>query len=156
MNIKLLLLLNFFFGVVTMSIAQSKTYQYTYDNAGNRITREIIYVSLKTTSSGDGTSQGAPPNYSSEMKRDTVTANLGAITINVYPNPTAGVVSIDYSEPDFTTKEVRIIDANGRVMYQKRAVQGNFALPFESLATGQYFVWLNINGKIKRFAVIKK
>lgn len=65
--------------------------EYTYDNAGNRIKRNIIVVGGMVQNNGDGTIQQS-------LEEQLYIEDEGDILFNLYPNPTYADVdiTIDY------------------------------------------------------------
>ena len=138
------------------SIAQTKTYQYGYDDAGNRISRNVVYL---RTSGGTGTEMANTPTSTDQAlsnEEDGIVAELTGAQISIFPNPTSSVVTVSYSEEDVVTSEVRLIDLNGKILYHREQVSGNFELAFRNLAAGSYYIWLRWDDKVERFQVIKQ
>ena len=136
--------------------AQSKQYTYTYDDNGNRIARNVVYLSTTNGANGSTAATAGVYEENGSQLPSNVIAVSGELTIDLFPNPTAHAVNIEYGKESVTTEEVRILNGDGKVVYQVNGVKGNFTLPFHNLPAGRYFIWLKVNGKIERFPVIKR
>ena len=136
--------------------AQTQIFTYAYDASGNRDTRWVIY--LKTTKDNPSTlteeNKSLWKNDSSNMvKEKLLTENPAEIT--VYPNPTKEMVFIAFSEV-IEVKDLRVYDSNGKLHYHKQNLSVTLEVPFQKLKPGGYYIWLSIEGKIKRYKVIKE
>ncbi len=143
---------------IGMSVtAQTKTYRYTYDDAGNRTTRNVAYLRVANPNGGNGaTAAMENAEYNSAENPDAVIAETEAAQISLFPNPTTRTVNVAFGKSETQTDEMRILDGHGKIVLQKENLSGNFTLPFEGLAAGKYYIWLRLNGRIERFPVIKQ
>jgi hypothetical protein len=114
-------------------------------------------VPLRIANSGGGISANAPATPDSWQVDSTIAAiSQTDVSIALYPNPTTKVINVEYGNPEITTEEVRILNNSGQVVYKEESLSANFVVPFESLPSGSYYIWLKINGNIERFQVIKE
>ena len=83
--------------------------------------------------------------------------NYPDITLNavVYPNPTRGNVQLTMNNVQFEG-EVRVLDANGKLLFVKKIEGETTDIPMSDLAAGTYFVNV-VSGKqvLKTFKVVK-
>ena len=83
--------------------------------------------------------------------------NYPDITLNavVYPNPTRGNVQLTMNNVQLEG-EVRVLDANGKLLFVKKIEGETTDIPMSDLAAGTYFVNV-VNGKqvLKSFKVVK-
>lgn len=138
--------------------AQQTAYEYTYDNAGNRTMREMII--LPPVAPGGGGNALVQEPLIAQIAPESKSAERGStqeiLELSLYPNPTTSSVNVKFSQSEVLTNEVRIIDNNGKVMYSKNDLSGDFEVPFDNLIPGNYFIWLSLQGEIKRFQVVKQ
>lgn len=127
-------------------------YVYTYDDAGNRIQRDMVPLRLANPNGGNSANAA---HQISEAEGAVAELN-DQLQISLFPNPTAGEVNLEFSAAEHFTEEVRIISSRGELVYQKQDITGNFTVPFVNLPAGNYFIWLKLNGSIERFQVIKE
>lgn len=94
--------------------------RYTYDNAGNRISRD--YFCMPGIISGTG---------SSNVSYQVVTS--------VRPNPTTGIVDVFFSQ-SLSNGNIKITDARGVVILQTKAKGQKTTFNLSQHAAGIYFV----------------
>lgn len=85
---------------------QAEAVAYTYDAAGNRLTRRIIYLRTIQTSFGEDTTlvSFSPPAESPQVMID----ELDRREIRIYPNPTQGQLKVEFMGT-YTSSETQII-----------------------------------------------
>tara|TARA_R110002050_G_scaffold300435_1_gene469784 strand:+ start:2362 stop:2823 length:462 start_codon:yes stop_codon:yes gene_type:complete len=146
-----------FLSLGCLSLFAQSTYLYGYDNAGNRIQREMIPLRLSNPNAGNMPSTDAEASDRQATELQGLNDQLdNKVSISLFPNPTANEVNLEFNKENHLTEEVRIINSRGKLLYQDQFVSGNFALPFNNLVAGSYFIWLKINGSIYGYQVIKE
>jgi hypothetical protein len=115
---------------------------YTYDNAGNRISRGIITL---RSSREDAPSPEPLSDFISKQE------------IKLYPNPTRGILMVELpglSEP--VQGEIRIINSSGQTVKHSRniALQNTFDLGGQ--ANGIYLLRITLNDETMTWKVIKQ
>jgi len=148
---KLLLLYALLFCIVlpvrSQSIKTTAEAKYSYDAAGNRISRAISSViALRSDVS----------------KEDDFTPSMVFIEtdaeVSVYPNPTEGAFTVDISNvPAETECEICIYDTQGRLM-EKRNISHSRRVFFDisSYKSGIYFLRMTIGEKASTTKIMKK
>lgn len=125
---------------------------YGYDNAGNRIKRwlvveEIAPVVVGSLRSSDKTESAGAEN---EMRSDDV-------SINVYPNPTIGVVTVDITALDESgSNTLSLYDAKGETVLSRKRLMNSNTIDFMNTPKGVYILKLNLGGSEKSYKIIKK
>lgn len=145
-------------GIIFVS-AQQTAYQYSYDDAGNRIRREMIILPPMAPGSGGTALMEVPlvaQMKAADKSAETATRNDEGLELALYPNPTTSAVNVKFNKTDITIDEVRIIDNNGKIMYSQKNLIGDFEVPFDGLTPGVYFLWLRMQDEVKRFQVVKQ
>jgi len=66
--------------------------------------------------------------------------------INVYPNPTKGIVNLDFSNNE--VQNIRITDISGKLIFEKSVVLLNETLDLSMNPAGVYFVTIQTNDKV--------
>jgi hypothetical protein len=66
--------------------------------------------------------------------------------INVYPNPTKGIVNLDFSNNE--VQNIRITDISGKLIFEKSVVLPNETLDLSMNPAGVYFVTIQTNDKV--------
>ncbi len=72
----------------------------------------------------------------------------------IFPNPTSGIVNIEFTQPLLNTK-VSIIDVNGKLLQNVLEKTKNFQLDLSAYKTGVYFLRIDNKGKLKTYKIIK-
>ena len=142
---KLFLLLVFFVGT-TVSLYSQNAVVFKYDDAGNRTSREIPTVTLRSSASEE-------PADSTNVATDL----LQNYIIKVYPNPTFGQLTIEIEDFEVETPlDVVVFDRYGKIL--QRHVMGE---PFINLNLTQYpsstwyIVAFILNEERRDFKIIK-
>lgn len=121
--------------------SQSKI-RYSYDNAGNRIKREIV---VDTKSVLDDST----PEYFSEM--------LSEKNIRIYPNPTHGHLKIEILSWDNADRcFFRLYNSVGQQVLSIRASSSNTELDISYYPDGLYILHIALNEKKTAWKIIKK
>lgn len=139
-----LLLLTLFTGITSFLYAQNKVV-FTYDNAGNRISREMPTVTL--------------PNHAPAVidSANIATESLFDITILVYPNPTQGQLTIEIRDYAIEKPlDVYVYDRNNQLL-QRQVMRDPFIyLDLSSYPPDTwYIVTFMLNGERRDFKIIK-
>lgn len=147
-----------FLALVSLSMCAQNIYVYTYDDAGNRIQRDMIPLRLGGPEGSSAMEQrfGQFKDFEDTSPDEGHIMALDSMEISFYPNPARRRVQVAFSTSEVATQEVRIVSDNGQILYQRQNLWGNFELPFERLAPGTYFIWLKLDGRIVRQMVIKE
>lgn len=151
MNKFFLLLTAFVVSSLTTVYAQSFSASYTYDANGNRITAQIIYLTLKSASIGN------EAMTQSDIKSDS-TLNY---SISLFPNPVVNEVQIEfkgYTPNDFTqvNSSIEIYDTNGNSISKIYPIEISNSFDFAPYPQGIYLVRITISGKTNTYKIIKK
>ncbi len=95
-------------------------------------------------------------NYNGVIEESSANLeNNAQETLMLYPNPSAGSVHIEFS--DIQSRELRIYDNVGKLVYQTQSFHEHLELNLENLATGTYH--LNVyqaSGVLHRVIVLSK
>lgn len=127
--------------VPLIAFSQSKL-RYSYDNAGNRVKREIV---VKTKSLPDS----SDPEYYSEMLSDK--------DIRIYPNPTEGHLKVEIAGWDASDQgNLQLYNAAGQLILNQRMGSSYTELDISSRTNGLYILHITLNGKETSWKIIKK
>lgn len=121
---------------------------YVYDAAGNRVSRAYV-VPLRSAS----IDSDAPLSPSDTAR---VSAAVGALQIDVLPNPTHGDLRVDVRGINATDPvHLSLYDANARLLLTRTGTMGTHALDLSSYALGWYILRVQAAGKHQDFKIIK-
>ena len=100
-------------------------------------------------------SNNAEGVYVDDVVVGNITANIHpyGITANVYPNPTAGYVTV---ESDAVGADITVFDAFGKLMMSSKVAAERTELNFCEFASGVYMVRIANDTAISTIKVVKK
>lgn len=129
-----------FVSVLLSALCHAQQVSYSYDAAGNRISRQI----------GNGSQA---PLWSSVNQQQTNQEQ----TISVGPNPTTGPLEISLSHFD-ENDACHLILSNtaGQVMINHSVTSAKTTLDLSSYAYGFYLLKIELNGEQTTYKIIKK
>lgn len=116
--------------------------RYTYDSAGNRVSREIII----------GVAGDEPQDIAASLI-DVVASQA----VRIYPNPTDGNLTIsidDYEESDQAS--FIIYDLSGVIVYDSKATGQASSVDISDCQSGIYILTIMINGNQSSWRITKK
>jgi len=126
---------------------------FTYDNAGNRITRSILKVTeLKGDDEEIDSKSGELQN-----QEETIDNGYQNREIHVYPNPVREELMIDiWNGDERENYHVFLFDSAGKLLKEgKRTGNGSETVDFNSYPLGTYLLIINTNGKKFEYKLIK-
>ncbi len=124
-------------------MASAQSVRYSYDNAGNRIKREIV---MKVRSSYE---EAATTECFSEM--------LSEKDIRIYPNPTEGRLKIEIAGYENSDRCIfRIFNTSGQQILSTHATSPWTELDISSRKNGIYILYISLNNKETTWKIIKK
>ena len=155
----------------------SQSVSYTYDTAGNRLTRTIIVQLLKS-----GTEQAPvinPKNLNptdakatalgetTQVEKSSENANTNGseeaikgndddgVVTNVYPNPNKGVIKIEIKNmPLNSINEMRLYDMSGVELKWKRNFESYSELDISQYKNGTYILRIKIGQRTFDWKII--
>ena len=110
--------------------AQNKI-KYTYDDAGNRLTRkkEIVVQTRGALNNGE-----EPSVYEEELSETKVT---------IYPNPTKGMLKVDISGVEkFENARISLYDLTGKLLQQWAGISQSNEIDLSERTPGMYICLL--------------
>ncbi|NDC40851.1 MAG: T9SS C-terminal target domain-containing protein, partial [Chitinophagia bacterium] len=85
----------------------------------------------------------------------TEASNLVSNGFRVYPNPSAGSITVELDEMD-ENAEILIVDARGRVVCQRAERTSKFDIDLSAEASGMYLLRIASGGQIREARIIKE
>jgi hypothetical protein len=117
--------------------------EYAYDNAGNRIRREIIL-----SSSTRGLSQ--------EQVFKPYIEKSESCEITISPNPTEGILMLRITGMEAIDGQAGIYGIDGSLLYRTTITAATQTLNLSSYPNGVYILRLTLKGETKNWKIIKK
>lgn len=142
------------------SFGQSEVFEYDYDDAGNRISRNVIYLRqapeiapqkldtleyLEDIAKLDG--------YEDRIGEEEDLIN--GETISIYPNPFLSNVNVKLTNTKAEVEEIRVYDLRGKVVYSGKNLSREFSIDLSNVSSGEYTIWIRTTDKVLRYKVIK-
>ena len=114
---------------------------YSYDQAGNRVKREIVMSLLA-------------PRKSSTT---SFTEVLAKKSIRIYPNPNKGQLRVEIVGHEATDNSLlQVYNATGALLINKKATSAITNINLTSQPNGIYILQINLNGETTKWKIIKK
>mgnify|MGYP000958615018 CR=1 FL=1 len=125
--------------------AQNKI-KYTYDSAGNRLSRQKeIVVQTRGVLSDD---EGEPSIYEEKLSETKVT---------IYPNPTRGMLKVDISGVEkFENARISLYDLTGKLLQQWAGISQSNEIDLSERTSGVYIMQIVYNGNASSWKIIKE
>lgn len=122
----------------------SKTVHFSYDEAGNRIKREIII-----------SKSNMPKKSTADVGRieDDLCDKKVSITAG-HANETIRIEISQFTSSD--TVKLNIYDTAGYIIYHSDIVSESTEIFLNPIPSGIYILWIDINGKTQSYKLIKQ
>lgn len=143
------LLVCFLVAVSFSQITQAQTIKYEYEN-GNRVLRKVIVLDTKS-----GTIQ--PDSLQAKQDLQPLDDMVGLQKTRIYPNPTKGMLRINF--PELTRREgtIKLYDSNGKLIIQQGVIELNNELNLTAYPPGIYMMIIQIGqNDRKEWKIIKQ
>lgn len=145
-------LLFLFLSLISMTGSSQNIVSYAYDNAGNRISRQVVVYTTTLKHAKENTEDPAP-----------VEEQLGERKIMVYPNPTKGALAVEITggndKPVLAGgDEIRILlfSAQGIQLQNMKAETGKNPINMLSYPTGWYVLRIQAGDEVTEFKIVKQ
>jgi YD repeat-containing protein len=139
------------FMVICLSVqAQEETTEirFTYDNSGNRISRDVI--SLKST-------EVSPADSSNDASQAVFNSILQGCEVRVYPNPTKGQLSVEVLNlPAGETFAARIYSSGGIILLKEEGLSKSHTLDLSGLGKGMYILQITLLEGTTTWKILKE
>ena len=157
-------------------VAKAQDFQYSYDQNGNRIVRQVINMNSKinnpdttqetkedsvaminTNGENNNGPNGTATNDAANTTNQNYESMLGDQKITIYPNPTQGNITMEITNlPSESTGMITLTDLTGRQIYQSNTIKSSNNINFTNFANGNYVMKAIINGSSKEWVIVKQ
>jgi hypothetical protein len=147
-----LLVLTLLLSIATLtSHSQEIIISYTYDLAGNRISRDTIIIG----GGGKGSNDLKEEKKESDKVINDETFATG--TVKIYPNPTQGLIEIEVpvSEDNYEL-QIIVTDINGRKIIDENSKPPRTIVDLSNQPGGMYILILKQGETYSKWKIIKK
>lgn len=115
---------------------------YAYDNAGNRIKREIMID---------------PQNIKSRSSEESFQESLSSQNVKIYPNPTIGHLKIEFSNySDDSDYILELFNSQGQSLYHIQPRSSITEIDITDKQAGLYILKITIDSNESTWKIIKK
>ena len=119
--------------------------KYTYDSAGNRLTRQKEIV---VQTRGALSDEEEPSVYEEELSETKVT---------IYPNPTRGMLKVDISGVEkFENARISLYDLTGTLLQQWGSISQSNMVDISDRTPGMYIMQIVYNGNTSSWKIVKE
>ena len=119
--------------------------KYTYDDAGNRLSRQKEIV-VQT--------RGA---LNDEEDLSIYEEDLSETKVTIYPNPTKGMLKVDISGVEkFENARISLYDLTGKLLQQWAGISQSNAIDLSERTPGMYIMQIVYNGNASSWKIVKE
>lgn len=138
------LILLFFLCVRSFFLYGQGEVEYIHDAVGQRVKRNVIMMS-----------KGAQMSFSDEAF--SVNERIGNFQIQIFPNPTEGILKIHIVGVSTENKVVVFLfDVNGKQIRRREIFTGSDIMDISGELNGLYTLKISIDGEVSSWKVIKE
>ena len=144
MKLFILIVLGIVFAYPSLNAQETiEDIEFTYDAAGNRITREIIYY------------EGGAKSAEVILEEEELDLEQG---LNVYPNPATHSIYVALNQEvlECDRQELFLFDNLGKLLYRSQNLSELNQIDVSQLPYGTYILKLIYNQKHKEWIIVKQ
>lgn len=134
----------------------AQTLQFTYDNAGNQIKRELVTITVNSLLNTNSTEETEKQETTLLPMSNSINDN--ASVIELYPNPVVDLLNVEW-QSNLQITEIVLFDNTGKMLQLKKVNEGITKETFNlsSYASGMYYIRLfDAFQQSKSYKIIKK
>lgn len=126
---------------------QNAVVQFSYDACGNRVLRSLLISEVE---------ENGKKFENEKIYQDTIIEPVGKMTVSLFPNPTAGRVTVLLSNNTAAEINALLTTNTGTVLEQSKfnGIQHEFDL--SSKPAGIYFLRLALGGETRTWKIVKQ
>ena len=150
--INLTLLMLFFAPQV---FSQTTKIKYTYDPAGNRVARRVIYLPENKKADKNNPDILTENSQANEQNQDAFQHNLGESQIKVFPNPTQGKIMFEITGSN-KNASVSVFDMSGKMVFSKKQFGSSGEIDLSRQPNGVYVMKVLVGDKVSEWELVKQ
>jgi len=128
--------------------------QYSYNTSGERISRTIQKVLLK--SANNYIRDSALFNQTINDQNESYEDNVDGKKVIIYPNPTQGQLKIEIQGYEQTSAIVYLYDLSGKLLINKKQFDSSIPLDLSSFTNGTYILKIVMGDKTSEWKILKE
>ena len=133
--------------------------QYSYDNAGNRISK-VIFLNSSRGMQDDASDDNAPRTRAEVSENDVFPRyedRLGERNVVIYPNPTRGMLQIEFQGyGEMQDARLLLYNMQGSLLRQVNNVESSVTLDLSPYPAGMYILILMEGFERSEWRIIKQ
>lgn len=130
--------------------SQQPAIEYTYDDAGNRTHREVIYIGEKKDNNLTGENE-------KQTDKLTFSDKIGGHEISIFPNPTKGELRVEITEiTEAANPRIEIYSTSGEMIFSENKIKSKSRLDLSDRQAGTYILKIILEGKSATWKVVKE
>jgi hypothetical protein len=134
-----------------ITFSQTTNYSYEYDQSGNRVSRNVIYLrSAKIRK--DSLSEYSLKEKTGDVFRETINNTR----ISIYPNPTKGLVNVNIQLSVSDIARIKLYDIQGKLLMDNNNPGTMTEVDLSGLPSGIYLMQIFVNNKPATWKIIKQ
>ena len=139
--------------------SQTTEIKYTYDAAGNRVTRRVVYLQeqRKADKKNAVASSATEESYMAEANKEEsfLQHNLGESQIKVFPNPTQGKIMLEITGSN-KNASVSVFDMSGKMVFSKKQFGSSGQIDLSRQPNGVYVMKVLVGDKVSEWELVKQ
>jgi len=97
------------------------------------------------------------PETVEEKSQEVYTDALSETLITIYPNPTAGLLTVKISElPQHSVSSLTLFDMHGRVITQQQSLADENRLDISAQPSGTYIMQIAVGTEVTSWKIVKR
>lgn len=121
---------------------------FKYDDNGNRNSRVIVLANKSATIPTD--------SLQAKKAEKPLEDQVGLQKTRIYPNPTRGLLRIEFPALSDQETTIRVYDPSGRQIVLKRAISSGNEVDLSSFPSGTYIMVIHTPQEKKEWKIIKE
>ena len=141
--------------LININVFAQTFVRYDYDNAGNRILRQVITIPPKL--SPEDSLQFIVQHPGLEENLKGAEENLGDCKVTVFPNPTGGIFTLEINGSfDGNSSMLSLYSISGTEISNRRQLAKSNKMDISSYPAGSYILKVSLDGLSASWIIIKE
>ena len=137
--------------------AQNQTLNFEYDAAGNCVLKYKTIVLPPSHAPARPTDDTDTTENSQSVENQNLEDMIGDIKITILPNPTKGLLQVDFENKPFETSvSYTIMETNGKYLTSGKSAANPLMLDFSGFQKGVYLLRITVNQKSETYKIIRE
>jgi hypothetical protein len=125
-----------------LHVCAQNSFSYSYDTSGNRINRSIVLKSAQLDTT--------------QLAKEIFNDEIGEMKIVIYPNPTHGLLKIEFQNVETIHALIRLYNLKGSLIYESLNSEKNADVDLSGQSTGIYILKIVVENQTSEWRIIKQ